>query len=108
MPRLTARSIPPYLLPEGLVTIPAVATDLILKDCYIFQIVLCNKTAGAVTVTIIDKQTSAKTLLAAVSIAANTTYVAGFPEGILMKGGVNWVASAGSSIDAEVLGFYRA
>jgi len=107
MPFSPNRSIPQRELTGGLQTIPNVAADLSTVDTWIYQIVLANKTGGAVTVTILDKAASPKTLLGAVSIAANTTYVVAFPDGVKMTDGVNWVASAANSIDAEVFGTYR-
>ncbi len=107
MPFSPNRSIPQRELTGGLQTIPNVAADLTTVDTWIFQIVLSNKTAGAVTVTITDRASSPKTLIPTVSIAANTAYVIAFPDGVKMTDGVNWVASASNSIDAEVFGTYR-
>lgn len=100
----TRRAFAPKALATGLVTIPSSAADLTTTDTVIFQITLANKTAGAITVTVLDKQSPPKTLLGAVSIAANTTLVLNFGEGVLMKKGVNWVASGALSIDADVFG----
>lgn len=101
----TKRAVPPAQVLAGLRTVPSSAADLVTTDTTLFQLVLANKTAGAVTVTVLDRQTSAKTLLGAVSIAANTTMTINFQEGVLMKNGINWVASAASSIDADILAF---
>lgn len=105
MPVPTSRAFPQREISPGLSTIPNVAADLTTEDSYVFQIVLVNKTAGAVTVTIVDRATPAKTLIPTVSIAANTSYVVAYPEGVKMNGGINWVASAASSIDAEIHGY---
>ena len=107
MPVPTSRAFPQTELTAGLVTIPNVAADLTTEDTYVFQIVLVNKTAGAVTVTITDKATSAKTLVPTLSIAANTTQILSYPEGVKMTGGINWVAGAASSIDAEIKGYVQ-
>lgn len=98
------RAAPAKQLATGLQTIPGSATDLTTSNTVIFQIVLVNKTAGAITVTILDKQGTPKTLFGAISIPANTTLTQSFGEGVLMLGGVRWSASAGSSIDADVFG----
>ena len=107
MPVPTSRAFPQREISPGLSTIPNVAADLTTEDSYVFQIVLVNKTAGAVTVTITDKASPAKTLIPTVSIAANTSYVIAYPEGVKMTGGINWVASAASSIDAEIHGYVQ-
>lgn len=98
----TRRTYGTRALSDGLSRMPTVAADLSTKDTVIFQIVLCNTTAGAITTTIKDKQSTARFILNAASIAGNTTYVIAFPEGVRMKSGVNWVAS-GDGLDAEVV-----
>lgn len=86
--------------------VPAVATDLTTIDTWLFQITVANTTGGALTFTVIDKQTSPVTLLAAVSIAANTTYIIRWPEPVFMSGGVNWSAS-GAGLTADVVATTR-
>lgn len=103
----TKNSSPNKMVAPDLVTLTNTPTDLTTTDTWVFQVTLVNKTAGAVTVTVHDKATSAKSLLEAVSIAANTSYVIAFPEGQFMKGGLTWSASANSSIDAGIVAFYR-
>jgi len=83
------------------------AADLTTTDSVIYQIVVSNKTGGAVTFTVLDKASSPKSLLTATSIGANTTYVIAFPEGVWMTGGIRWVASAAASLDCEVYGTYK-
>lgn len=92
-------------LTGGMQTIPNVAADLTTSDTWIFQLFICNKTAGAITVTITDKAASAKSLLAAKSIGANDFLDLNFPEGLLMTGGINWVASGADSLDASIVGW---
>lgn len=87
--------------------VPQVAADLSTKDTYLFQISLTNGTAGALTVTVTDKQTSAKNVMDAASIPANTTVAFNWEEGLFCKNGLTWVAS-GAGIDGSVVAFYRA
>lgn len=75
------------------------------KDCVIFQLSFTNKTAGAITVTVTDGQTSPLDLMTAVSLPANSLTVAVWPEGQYMPGGFSWSASANSSINASVVGY---
>ncbi len=75
------------------------------KDCVIFQLVFNNKTGGAVTVTVTDGQAAPLDLLTTVSLPANSCTMAVFPEGQYMPGGFLWSASAGTSINASVVGF---
>ncbi len=84
--------------------IPTGAADLTVKDTWVYQIVLSNTTGTAATVTIKDKQATARYLENARSIPANSSLVLTYPEGVLLSGGMNWVASA-NAIDAFVLAF---
>lgn len=91
----------------GLQTVPNSSTDVTTTDTLLFQITVANKSGGAVTLTITDKQSSAKTLIPTLSIAANTVQIYDWPAGVLLKSGMNWVASAASSLDAEICGMYK-
>ena len=87
--------------------VPTVAADLSTKDSYLFQVSFTNGTAGNLTITMTDKQTSAKNILDASTIPANTTVAFNWDEGIFCSGGITWVAS-GAGIDGSVVAFYRA
>lgn len=89
------------------VAVPALAADVTTKDSIIYQIVIVNTTAGAITITVKDKDGTPSELLPTVNIAANTTYIAVFPYGEHMVGGINWVAS-GAGLKARIYGYYRA
>ncbi len=103
----TKSSIAQKALDNSLVVLTNSAVAKISVDCWIFQLVFVNKTAGAVTVTVTDQNTTPLDLLTAVSLAANSTTVAVFPEGQYMPGGFKWNASANTSINASVVGFYK-
>lgn len=107
MPITHQRSAPVREVASGLRTVPAVATDLTTTDSVIYQIVIANKTAAAVTFTVLDKAATPKSLLSAVSIGANTTTVVTFPDGVWMTGGINWSASAANSLDSDVYATYK-
>ena len=94
------------VITDGLRAVPAVAADISTKDVLLYQLTIVNPTAGAITITIVDKQSSAKTLLGATSIAANTTYIVSWPCGVKLKSGMNWVAS-GAGLHSEIYGFYK-
>lgn len=96
----------PHQISETITTVPAVAADLTTTDSRLWQISIANTTAGALTFTLKDKQATPRYALAAVSIAANTTYVVAWPEGQFFSGGVNWVAS-GAGLEASVIGCYK-
>lgn len=105
MPSLTSkRSLYRYEIMQALAVVPNSATDLSTTDSIIYQIVIANMTSGAITITITDKNTTPLDLMKAVSIAAFTTPVVAFPEGVLMKGGINWVASGASSLNGQIFG----
>ena len=97
----------PNKLVEYLVPVPAVAADLSTNDTLLWQIHITNTTAGALTVTLTDLQTTPRYVLASVSIAANTSYIVAWPEGLLCPNGVNWVAS-GAGLQAAIVGAYSA
>lgn len=89
---------------NGLVAVPTSATDLTTTDTWINQIILVNTTAGALTVTINDKQGSPLALVPTVSLAANTLYITVFPFAVKMTSGISWSAS-GAGINAEIFGY---
>ena len=70
--------------------IPASITNVTVQDAYIKQIVLVGGFA-AVTVTVTDG--NGVSVLLAVSLAANSTYVIAFPEGYWCQGGFTIIAS---------------
>jgi len=86
--------------------VPTSAADLSTKDTWVFQIVVANTTAVAVTFTVLDKQGTPRNLVPAVSLAANSLTIISFAEGVKMTGGVNWNASA-DALDAAITA-YRA
>lgn len=86
------------------------AADVTTADSYIDRIFLSNVTVGAVTVTIKDKSTncggSACQLLPTFSIAANSIYVSPDLGGLYAAGGIQWQASANTSIVGWIKGKY--
>ncbi len=76
-------------------------------ECWIDQIVLSNTTAGAITVTITDSQSTPLNTYKAVSVAANATVIIALPGGKYFDGGMKINASAANSIDAEWRGVRR-
>ncbi len=101
------RQLPPYEIGAAAQTMPNAATDVTTTDTYILQLVFTNTTSGSVTIKVVDKQSPAKVLISdQASLAAGNTVVFNFPQGAFLKGGMNWVCSAGSSVDAEVYGYH--
>lgn len=96
----------PNSLSESVTTVPAVAADLATTDATIWQIMVCNTTAGAITFTVTDKQATPRYILPAVSIAGNTTYIVSWPEGQYCDSGISWVAS-GVGLQASLVGGYK-
>lgn len=91
---------------DGLQAVPAVATDLTTTDTYLYQLTVANVSAGALTFTLADKQPSPLELFKTTSITAGTVLVAVWPQGLKLKGGLNWQAS-GVGLNAEVLATYK-
>lgn len=106
MPRPTDRPLGQKQLAGALAVVPAVAANVTTTHTWIFQIVVVNKTAGAITFTLTDRNTVPLDLLTAVSLPANSILIADFPEGMYMPNGVTWSASAGTSLNGSITGYY--
>lgn len=101
MPVLTRKQTLPTRLSGNIRAIPSSATDLTAKTAQLFQLVVSNTTAGALTLSVWDKNTSPLALLTAVSFPANSITIMSFPEGQDMAGGIRWQAS-GSGLVAGI------
>lgn len=101
---LSTRFTPPgyTVVSKALQTVPDSTTAVASTDTEIYQISLGNVTGSACTFTLADRAASPKTLMAAVSIAANTTYVIGWPEGVFMDEGFTWSSGTASCLTAGV------
>lgn len=77
--------------------IPATLTTVYTGNIWLSEITLTNTSAGSVTVTVQDGQTTPREVLSAVSIAAHTTYVIQF-SARYCPGGVSWSASSATAI----------
>lgn len=86
-------------------TIPSSTATVVASTIRVMDITLCNKTGSSVTITIQDRSTdcggAACNFLNAVSIAANTTYAIQLGAQVAPSG-LQWSASAGSSVDAKI------
>jgi len=89
-------------LSEDIQVVPSVTTDLSTTDTWVFQIMVTNVTSSAATITVQDKAATPRYLLPTVSIAGNTTYVIGFPEGVKMKSGITWSTGTASALQASI------
>lgn len=89
--------------------VPNSATDIIAKDCIIYQIHVCNTDgSNACAFTLKDKQTgTARFAVDAESIAAATTKTYSWPEGLFLKGGATWQSAAADDLEASIVGFYK-
>ena len=92
---------------RGLQLVPASATDVVAHTAWIYQLVVANIHTSAVTLLVQDKATSAKTLVATVSLAANSLTIMSFPEGVKMTGGIRWTAGTADKLHAEIAAFYE-
>lgn len=86
--------------------IPNSAADLSTTDTFLFQLSVTNGTGGALTITVADKQGTPVEALKATSIAAGATTILSWPEGLFLKGGLNWVASS-TGLTAGVVAFSK-
>lgn len=101
----SARSRPQKEITPGFQAIPTSPADVTTTDTTIYQIVVGNPTAGAIALVIKDIDTTVHTPIS-ISVAANTTLVIPFPEGVFFKGGLNWDTD-GAGLVADVYGFYK-
>ncbi len=90
------------VLDRSLQVVPNSGTDISTTDSEIYQITLANNTGSACTFTLSDKQSSPKSVMTAVSVAANTTYVIAWPEGLYMYGGITWSSGTSSCLTAGI------
>jgi hypothetical protein len=60
--------------------VPTSTTVVAASDAYLKVITVSNPTAGAITFTLADRQGSPISVLGAVSIAANTSYIISWPD----------------------------
>lgn len=91
------------ILTEGLAAVPSSPADISTVDSWIFQITVSNPTASGITYTVYDKHTVPLGLLN-ITVAANSTNVIPFSEGIKMVGGITWGAG-GAGLVSEIFGF---
>lgn len=80
-------------LNEDIQAVPSTPTNLTSTDTWVFQLVVSNTTAGALTLTISDRASSPLAIFTTVSIAANSVQIYNFQEGIKFKSGLTWSAS---------------
>lgn len=99
------RAMPSRELSGVLQAVPAVATNFNSANTWVMEILVSNNTAGALTFTITDRQTSPQALATAISIPANSGLLFNFePFGQYMPGGIVWNAS-GAGMTGSIFGF---
>lgn len=100
------RALPQKEFGGVVVTMPNSLTDFTTTDSYLFQATFTNTTSGAVTIKVLDKNSTAKTVISdQASLQAGGSVIFAWPQGIYMKGGITWVCSAAASVDAQLYGF---
>ncbi len=101
------RSIPSKELTGlgALQLVPATPTTFSSVNSWIKQISVANTTAGALTFTVLDKQSVPKTLVPTISIAANTAVLFNYTDDCqFMSGGITWSGS-GVGLVGSISGF---
>ena len=73
--------------------VPTSLTAVATQDAYLKTVTVTNTTSGSLTFTLADRQASPVAVLAAVSIAGNTTYVIVFPSPYWCPSGFTALAS---------------
>ncbi len=79
------------------VLIPAVAEVVFDRDVRVVEIHLVNESANPVTVTILDRQSTPRSIVPTVTIDGNSDHIREF-TGRFCPGGVTWAASDGNSV----------
>ena len=96
----------PNQVARAIVPVPTVAADVFTSTGQLFQLSVTNGTAGALTITILDRQGTPRGALRATTIPANSTSVFTWPEGLTLSDGMNWVAS-GVGLEASMVAYYK-
>ena len=99
------RDSPQNAIQQGLSLVPSSLTAVTSADSVIYQITVSNVDSGAHTLLVQDQQATPGILVPTISIPANTVIIMEFPEGILMKSGIKWQASAANDLWSEIYGF---
>jgi len=93
-------------LSEVITAVPSTPADLCATDAQIWQVSVCNTTAGALTFSLYDKQATPRYAVKAKSIAANDTVIYAWPEGLFLSGGITWGAS-NTGLEVSIVGSYK-
>ena len=100
---LADRKLMPAKQETGLVAVPTSAGTIATTDIRLTQLSIYNRTSSAVTATVCDRQSTARCILDTVtSIAAGQHLIIYWPEGLLMKSGMTWLASA-SGVEGSIV-----
>lgn len=85
---------------------PGSATDIATATVWVQQVVFANPTGGALTVSMKDRGGTAWELYNALSVAANTSFVASFNPPLRFDSGINF--NAGATMDVQIHGLQKA
>lgn len=88
----------------ALQAVPASSTVVVSSSIKVVTLFCNNSTAGAVTLTITNNESSPKTYYPAVSVAANSVNMLVAQSGLSFVDGIKWSASAGTSIYCQIEG----
>lgn len=84
--------------------IPDASEVVFVSDVMVTMIHLSNKSAAAVTVQILDRQSTALDVVPTVTLDAYSDDLRVFPGGRYCPGGVTWVASAADAVVGYIRG----
>lgn len=92
---LAERKLMPTKQETGLMTVPTSAGTIATADFRITQLSIYNRSSSTVTATVCDRQSPTKCVLDTMTnITAGQHIIIYWPEGLLMKSGMTWLASA--------------
>lgn len=104
----TSMNFPGFLnsLPEAMTAVATSLTDVCTTNARVYQAMISNTTAGALTFLLQDKQATPGQLIPTVSIAANTAYVIAWPEGQHAASGLS-AQGSGAGLQMSLVGRYK-
>lgn len=107
MPTILGRAVPDKEFSHRERDVPNTPTDRATVDTWVHQIRIVNRTAGAITFTLKDKDSTPFEFYDAVSIDANSVSTERLPTPLKFTGGITVEASAATGLNLIIEGWQR-
>ena len=86
-------------------SVPNSGTDISAKTTWVTSIRIQNRTGGAATITLVDKDTTPFEYYTAVSVPANTVFNERIAAPLKFVGGITITAGSANALTAEIFGW---